>query len=302
MNIRRFFLRIPPVLATLAAIMGVNPFAFGQGVVVYKHIDTNGRVTYSNSPIKGAQIVELQPLMTMPASSTSQNQTKSRITNQAPVTSPPEQLIAPLQMAEPVPTTKLLPTPVPSYTSSASATVPPAVAVVSTTRNSAFNGGIGAAALAQQRRDDVRRRIFEGEVEAEVQLLREANDALAAEQSRSPAIRALHTSLAGQGTPSDTTNESKALISRHFERVRALQDQVDMHQQNLLALRELYTSGYRPTTQMTAEAAPPKQRQSVKPAQSTSLENNGSNQRVVKLKPVSNVANSAPRRSLAEDR
>ncbi len=304
MNIRRFFLRIPATLSALVAIMGVIPSAWAQGVVVYKHIDTDGRVTYSNSPIKGAQVVELQPLMTMPAVSNRQLQAKSLVANPPSVSSTSNQIDTTLQTAKLSPTTNTMPTPVPSYAGATSATIlqPPALAVVSPHRNSALNGGISAATLAQQRRDDVRRRIFEGEVEAEEQLLREANDALVAEQSRSPAIRALHASLASQQTYSDTLTESKALISRHFERVRALQDQVDMHQHNLLALRELFTSGYRPTPQMSAEVAPPKQRQSTKPVQLSSSENSRNDLPVVKLKPVSNVANSAARRSLAEDR
>ncbi len=304
MNIRCFFLRTPVILSALVAVFGVIPLASGQAVVVYKHIDTSGRVTYSNSPIKGAQIIELQPLMTMPAASNGQAQGKSRTAGAAQVSSTSDQMVASLPAADMPLATKPMPTPVPSFASPAPTTSlqPPALAVVSTSRNSALNGGTSAATLAQQRRDDVRRRIFEGEVEAEEQLLREANDALAAEQSRSPAIRVLHASLASQGTQSDTLTESKALISRHFERVRSFQDQVDMHQQNLLALRALFTSGYRPTPQMSAEVAPPKQRQPTTPVQSPSQENNSRNLPVVKLKPVSNFANPAPQRSLAESR
>ncbi len=34
---------------------------------IYKHVDENGRVTYSNKPMKGATVMELEPITTIPA-------------------------------------------------------------------------------------------------------------------------------------------------------------------------------------------------------------------------------------------
>ena len=34
---------------------------------IYKHVDESGRVTYSNKPMKGATVLELDPLTTIPA-------------------------------------------------------------------------------------------------------------------------------------------------------------------------------------------------------------------------------------------
>jgi len=34
---------------------------------IYKHVDESGRVTYSNKPMKGATLMELDPIMTMAA-------------------------------------------------------------------------------------------------------------------------------------------------------------------------------------------------------------------------------------------
>lgn len=34
---------------------------------IYKHVDDSGRVTYSNKPMKGATVVDLEPLTTIPA-------------------------------------------------------------------------------------------------------------------------------------------------------------------------------------------------------------------------------------------
>jgi len=34
---------------------------------IYKHVDENGRVTYTNKPMKGATVLELDPITTIPA-------------------------------------------------------------------------------------------------------------------------------------------------------------------------------------------------------------------------------------------
>ena len=44
---------------------------------IYKHVDENGRVTYSNIPIKGAKKLNLDPLPVVPA-------TKPKVTNASP--------------------------------------------------------------------------------------------------------------------------------------------------------------------------------------------------------------------------
>lgn len=52
-------MRIASVLLCLAL-----PCAVAQAEI-YKHVDEQGRVTYSNSPIKGAKKLELEPLSTV---------------------------------------------------------------------------------------------------------------------------------------------------------------------------------------------------------------------------------------------
>jgi hypothetical protein len=41
------------------------PAAFAQ-TTIYKHVDDSGRVTYSNKPMKGATLMEFEPLTTIP--------------------------------------------------------------------------------------------------------------------------------------------------------------------------------------------------------------------------------------------
>ncbi len=301
MNIRRIFLKTTIMLGVSSTLACGFSNASAQPNIVYKHTDENGRVTYSNSPIKGATVVELAPLMTMPAAPQITQQNKARapaeiVMPQAPIAQSPQ----PASMTTPeVAMNSDSATHTPSTAPSIAAkTLAPPMAVVSTVRNAAVSGGISAATMAQQRREDVRRRILEGEIEAEEQVLQEAANTLAAEQSRSGPIRAFHASLASQSSTSETTRESKALIARHFERVRDLQDQVEMHKQNLAELRDqLSATGQR---QQIAQVNPSSKRSTTPYVASTPSQPAKSNElAVVRLKPASN---SAPKRSLAEDR
>ena len=197
---------------------------------VYKVTDEKGRVTYSNAPSKGAVAVELAPLTVMPAHRMPPRPVSSTIAlapaspaatataNDAaptpavvPQAEPPAPLAAPLaRVAIPSPTVE-------------------AVAV----KPRVISANASPAMLVKQRREEVRRRILEGEIEAEQQLQQDARNTLAAEQARSAAMRALRGSLPNEARPSETTLEARALIERHFARVRDLQDQVAMHEQNL---------------------------------------------------------------------
>ncbi len=47
------------------AMAAAMPAAFAQSTI-YKHVDESGRVTYSNKPMKGAAVMELEPLTTIP--------------------------------------------------------------------------------------------------------------------------------------------------------------------------------------------------------------------------------------------
>ncbi len=301
MNIRRIFLKATTMLGVSSALACGFSNAFAQSNIVYKNTDENGRVTYSNSPTKGATVVELAPLMTLPATPQTTQQTKPRAPAEIAIAQPPvAQSSAPVSIT----TSEVAINPdsanhAPSSAPSMAAKAPaPPMAVVSTVRSAAVSGGISAATMAQQRREDVRRRILEGEIEAEEQLLQEAANTLAAEQSRSGPIRAFHASLATQSSASETTKESKALIARHFERVRDLQDQVEMHKQNLAELREqLSAAGQR---QQVAQVSPSAKRNAAPYVARTPAQPAKSNElAVVRLKPASN---SAPKRSLAEDR
>jgi hypothetical protein len=101
--------------------------------------------------------------------------------------------------------------------------------------------------LTQQRRAETRRRLLEGELQTEEQLLVSAKSKLEEEQKNSGSIRAMRASFSATAeavTPQKPliSAETRAEIERHFERVRNLQDQVSMHENHLQNLREQLAS------------------------------------------------------------
>jgi hypothetical protein len=272
--------------------------AHGVGVAstptIYKHVDENGKVTYTNAPVKGAKTVDLQPL-TVVRSSASATSMTSAASNAASAGSSN----APSQAAQPaviqqLPTFNNLPSPerqVPTASSitlgaeqatpsfdrpvanapalamqhdahSLNAPLPNSSASTSAAQSSVAirsrvevsnNAGVSASVIAKQRREEVRRRIVEGEIDAERQLLAETRGELQREQAKSAAMRALRLVLVNDtknstaaataggtvGAAEADTVIARSLVDRHFERVRDLQDQVVMHEANLVELRAL---------------------------------------------------------------
>jgi len=51
-------------MAGLAAV-AMSGAAWSQSTI-YKHVDESGRVTYTNKPMKGATVLELDPITTIP--------------------------------------------------------------------------------------------------------------------------------------------------------------------------------------------------------------------------------------------
>ncbi len=247
MNLQRILLT-PAILTSIffCALSGVF-VENATAQAIFKHTDESGRVSYSNQPRKGAVAVDLAPLsMSQGVPVVKVEKPKERVINEpvslaATPASPalPTSAAPTLTSEVATPVARVLPVPDSvALKSATSASVPSTIAQA---------GGVSAAAMAKQRREDVKRRIVEGEIEAEEQLFTEARDTLAAEQARSPAMRMLRTSLPNEARASETTLESRALIERHFARVRDLQDHVMMHEQNLRELREMLVGVANPT-------------------------------------------------------
>ncbi len=267
MNHVRFFLHVLLVSAPIGALS-----AFAQGLIVYKHVDSAGRTTYSNQSIKGAVAVELTPLSVLPKSKQSaaapvarirptETQPRVGVTREA-MSQQPANL--PFGTAD-TPSVQIEKnssvSPVPSPAMAMSQTDLTTDARCPTSQVSTINTSpiIGA----QQRREDVRRRIVEVEIDAETQLLAEAQGYLQREQTKSVAMRSLRAAVVfgeqadGKQPLRDDILATKKVVERHFERVRELQDQVLMHEENLAELRvQLRTAPQRSALKNDASVQP----------------------------------------------
>jgi hypothetical protein len=179
--------------------------AFAQSTMIYKHIDDSGRVTYSNKPMKGATLMELDPITTMPAPpAAAVAAVKANALEKASlVVDRPEQ--KPLAaIVTPVPKTTL-------------AAIEPQV---------------------QKRRDDERRRILEQELAQEEESLGGARIALAQEQQNPALVNAVR---AAQQAVDPTPAQMLAMrgeIDKASGRIRGLQATVAEHEKNVEALRK----------------------------------------------------------------
>lgn len=175
-----------------------SPLASAQ-TTIYKHVDDNGRVTYSNRPMKGATVVDLEPLSTIPAFGT----------NSAP---------APAAKA----TEKL--------------SVRPAVAVVTPKALPTTVASIDRD--TQKSRDDVRRKILEDELVQEESSLAKVRDSLLQERRNPTLIAAVRVAQeATDPTPAQQA-EMRANIDRASGRIRGLQATAAEHEKNIEALKK----------------------------------------------------------------
>jgi len=263
---------IPKHLLSIASIFAGTLFnpqqVLAQNPVIYKLVDAAGRVTYANSPMKGATVLEIAPLVVLQSGSAVAATALAR----APKLSLPQAYgqsspatSATINGSETVGTETTVPGPPATVLAKSESNVVESPAIASRPEPLGSNAlsTRQAAAMAQQRRSEVRRRIIEGELEAEDQLLREAKEQLTREQNKSPAMRALQAAVianeresASRAVAQQDNAETKAFVERHFERVRDLQDQVAMHEANLAELRAQLPKDLGPRAQTPAPQAP----------------------------------------------
>ena len=227
---------------------------------IYKHIDAQGRVTYSNAPIAGGARVELEPITLIPPTPTGSlvnpNLPRPYVYSAAPVVStvtPPTStpvLVAPnagqqVITAEP-PVLPAAPAPI--------VTMPPvaSVAIVRPVQTATIKRlplpanveqPLAMDVLIQQRHDEIKLRSIHSAIDTELKLLSGAKARLAEEKKVSDGVRAIKASFNTALRPSESSQgpiipaEARAKVERHFERVRDLQDQIAMHEKNLADLR-----------------------------------------------------------------
>ncbi|HEX4943774.1 MAG TPA: DUF4124 domain-containing protein [Usitatibacteraceae bacterium] len=178
----------------------VSPFAFAQ-TTIYKHVDESGRVTYTNRPMKGAIVLDLEPLSTLPAFAPATNPS-AKPAARAPDKTTPKPSVA-------VVTPRGLPT-----------------AVASRDHD------------AQRGRDELRRKTLEDELAKAEKSFDEARKALLDERRNPTLIAAVRAAQqADDPTPAQQA-EMRANIDRASGRIRGLQATVAEHEKNIEALKK----------------------------------------------------------------
>jgi hypothetical protein len=184
---------------------------------IYKLVDDSGRVTYSNLPLKGATVVELEPLTVIPGSAPP---TARGVANGAAQSA---QANININTPEGSNSSQVM-----SASVSPTAIAPPLALIPSTALPNVDAG-------TQKKRDDMRRKILEDEMRAEEKLLADAVIALNAVESDRTAIN-LMKSAAEKGTPAAYA-EARRNYDQREEKLREMQENVSSHEKNLNALK-----------------------------------------------------------------
>ena len=202
-------------VASLALVASSSALAQST---IYKHVDDNGRITYTNRPMKGAVAMDLEPLTTIPGT-------------------PAGSLATP----KPTPTSPVKPV---SETVEANgkgeatiaATARPAVAIVTPVSNRTTLASIDTN--LQKKRDNDRRKILEDELATEEQSLTSARSSLYQEQQNPQLVAAVRAAqTADNPTPSQMI-EFRNAIDKASGRIRGLQATVAEHEKNIEALKK----------------------------------------------------------------
>jgi Domain of unknown function (DUF4124) len=201
----------------IAVVVLSSPCALAQ-TTIYKHVDEQGRTTYSNKPMKGASVLDLEPLTTIPGSPAGSLQPAAA--NAAPniVIAPPDKADAKPELRPAV--AIVVPLPAQSQPQAQTQTM----ASVDT--------------QTQRKRDDTRRKILDQELQQEEKLLAGARDSLMSEQQNPELVAAVRVAqLAADPTPSQQA-EFRRNIDKASGRIRGLQATVADHEKNVEALKK----------------------------------------------------------------
>jgi hypothetical protein len=197
------------VMAAIAVLFSAAALA---DATIYKHVDDSGRVTYSNKPMKGATLVELEPLTTIPTPPAVIAAKSNFTLSDANGTPKLEKASLSMDKAERKP-----------------------VAIVMPIGPTAM---LSIDAQTQKRRDDGRRRILEQELATEQESLERVRTSIREEQQNPQLVAAVR---AAQQVPDPTPAQLAQMrtdLDRVSGRIRGLQATASEHEQNVEALRK----------------------------------------------------------------
>jgi hypothetical protein len=191
---------------------------------IYKLVDESGRITYSNLPLKGATVVDLEPLTVIPASvRASAGPATPQIPGQSNIN------INTAEGSNSLPANAALAT----TSSIAAAVVSSAIPSVAMAPPSSLPN---VDTVTQKRRDDMRRKILEDEMRAEEKQLADAVIALNAHESDRTVINLMR-SAAEKGTPAAYAEARRNYDARE-EKLKAFQESITNHEKNVGALKK----------------------------------------------------------------
>ncbi|HET6265832.1 MAG TPA: DUF4124 domain-containing protein [Usitatibacter sp.] len=172
---------------------------------IYKHVDESGRITYSNKPMKGAVVMELDPITTIPATPTGNLVARPAAAVDKSDDAKPEARPA-VAIVTPVPQPK------------------PVLASI--------------AVDVQRKRDSDRRRILEDELKSEEESLGVVRNAILQEQQNPQLVAAVRVAQqTSDPTPSQLA-EFRSNIDKASGRIRGLQATAAEHDKNIEALKK----------------------------------------------------------------
>ena len=191
--------------------------AYAQSTI-YKVVDESGRITYTNKPMKGATVVELEPLTVIPntpgagpspgaraAAAQAQADTKASAFERANLV---------VQQPSDVKPVAAIITPLPRTTVAA---IEPQL---------------------QKKRDEDRRRILEAELSQEEASLTSVRTSLVKEQQNPDLVAAVRALQQAQDATPTQLAEYRQNLERHSGRIRGLQSTASEHEKNIEALKK----------------------------------------------------------------
>ena len=176
--------------------------AFAQSTI-YKHVDEGGRITYSNKPMKGAIVLELEPLTTL---------------------SPPASSPAPQAAPAPAPAARAIPARL-VVTEKVSAPAPLAAIAV-----------VDPASLKP--REDPRRRQLQEDLVREEKVLAAARAALLREQQNPALVAAVRAAQEASDPTATQLAQLRDNVDRASGRIRGLQANVADHEKSVESLKQ----------------------------------------------------------------
>ena len=175
--------------------------AFAQSTI-YKHVDEGGRITYSNKPMKGAIVLELEPLTTL---------------------SPPPSGMA-AQAAPASPVAKAIPARL--VVTEKSSTPAPLAAIAA----------VDPASLKP--REDPRRRQLQDDLAREQKILSEARASLLREQQNPALVAAVRAAQEASDPTATQLAQLRENVDRASGRIRGLQASVAEHEKSVESLKQ----------------------------------------------------------------